>query len=185
MPRLAVIEGSLARAESRAREARERSLQEGNAGRPAVGARFARAGLRHLRWVEDGPQPDARQVPEAYHALAARLLGILAEWEADQGRTEYGLRLLDRAESLAAAEGRGVLLLQRGLIFALTGRGDDALRTLDGAVALLDGNAAETANLAMALLNRSFSYLNIGQVPGGQRRLGPGQLRFGEIMIKP
>ena len=164
MPRLAVIEGSLARAESRAREARERSLQEGNAGRPAVGARFARAGLRHLRWVEDGPQPDARQVPEAYHALAARLLGILAEWEADQGRTEYGLRLLDRAESLAAAEGRGVLLLQRGLIFALTGRGDDALRTLDGAVALLDGNAAETANLAMALLNRSFSYLNIGQV---------------------
>jgi tetratricopeptide (TPR) repeat protein len=164
MPRLAATEGSLTRAESRAREARERSLQEGNAGRPAVGARYARAGLRHLGWVEHGPQPDARQVPEAHHALAARLLGILAEWEADQGRTEYGLRLLDRAESLAAAEDRGVLLLQRGLIFELTGRGNDALRAFGDAVAMLDGNAAETENLAAALLNRVFSYLNIGQV---------------------
>ena len=70
---------SLARAESRAREARERGLREGNAGRPAVGARYARAGLRQLGWTEDGKQPDAQQVHEAHHALAARLLGILAE----------------------------------------------------------------------------------------------------------
>ena len=164
MPRLALTEGSLARAESRAREAREHGLREGNAGRPAVGARHVRAGLRQLGWVEEGHQPDACQVHEAHHALAARLLGILAEWEAEQGRTKYGLRLLDRAESLAAAEDRGILLLQRGLIFMLTGREDDALRALGDAVAMLDGNAAETENLAAALINRSFSYLNIGQV---------------------
>ena len=78
-------------------------LREGNAGRPAVGARYARAGLRQLGWAEDGEQPDAQQVHEAHCGLAARLLVILAEWESEQGRTEYGLRLLDRAESLAAA----------------------------------------------------------------------------------
>src|SRR5579863_8067630 len=100
---------SLARAESRAREARQRGLREGNAGRPAVGARYIRAGLRQLGWREDGEQPDWRQIHEAHHALAARLLGILAEWESMQGRTEYGLRLLDRAEKLAAADDRGIL----------------------------------------------------------------------------
>jgi tetratricopeptide (TPR) repeat protein len=164
MPRSALTEGSLARAESRAREARERGLREGNAGRPAVGARYVRAGLRQLGWVETANQPDARQVHEAHHALAARLLGILAEWEAEQGRTEYGLRLLDRAEAMAAAEDQGIVALQRGLIFMTTGREDDALRALGDAVARLDGNAAETENLAAALLNRSFVYLAIGQV---------------------
>ncbi len=44
-------------------QARERGLQEGNAGRPAVGARYIRAGLRQLGWAEDGEQPDARQMP--------------------------------------------------------------------------------------------------------------------------
>jgi len=164
MPRLAITESSLARAENRAREARERGMQAGNAGRPAVGARYVRAGLRQLGWAENGNPASASQIHAAHHALAARLLMILAELEADQGRTEYALRLLDRAESLAVAGDRGVLLGQRGIVYELTGRGDDALRTLGDAVAILDGNAAETANLAMALLNRSWSYLNIGQV---------------------
>ncbi len=154
----------LARAESRAQEARQRGLREGNAGRPAVGARHARAGLRHLGWAEDGNQPDAAALHEAHHALAARLLGILAGWESKQGRTEYGLRLLDRAESLASANEQGVLLLQRGLMFMRTWRGEAALRALDEAVALLEGNPAETANLATALLNRSFAHLNVGHV---------------------
>ena len=35
---------------------------------------------------------------------------------------------------------------------------------LDEAVALLEGNSAETANLAVALLNRSFVHLNAGDV---------------------
>ena len=162
--RSAITEASLARAESRAREARLRGLQEGNAGRPAVGARYIRAGLRQLGWLESDPRPDVQQVHEAHHALAARMLGILAEWEADQGRTHYGLRLLDRAEGLAAAEDRGILLLQRGLIFVLIGRGDEAVRALDESITLLDGNAAETENLAAALINRSFCYLNVGHV---------------------
>jgi hypothetical protein len=155
---------SLARAESRAREARERGLREGNAGRPAVAARYLRAGLRELGWQEDAEQPDARRIPEVHHALAARLLGILAEWESWQGRTEYGLRLLDRAESLVAADDRGIVVLQRGLIFMRTWREADALRLLDEAVILLAGNPAETYNLASALLNRSVVRLNVGDV---------------------
>ena len=155
---------SLARAERLAREARERGIREGNIGHPAAGARSARTGLRHLGWKEDGDQPDAQQVHEAHHALAARLLTILAVMESKQGRTDYGLRLLDRAEGLAAMENRGLLFLQRGLIFMRTGRKDEALRMLDGAVALLDGEPAETANLAAALLNRSFAHLNAGDV---------------------
>ena len=155
---------SLARAERLARRARERGLREGNSGRPAVGARYIRAGLRELGWTEDGKQPDARQVPEMHHALAARMLGILAQWETEQGRTDYGLNLLDRAEDLVAADDRGILCLQRGLIFVRTGRDADALKALDEAVALLHGNPAETANLAAALLNRSVVHLNAGDI---------------------
>ncbi len=155
---------SLARAESRARDARQRSLREGNAGRPAIGARYARAGLRQLGWTENGRQPDARQVHEEHYGLAARLLGILAEWESELGRTEYAFGLLDHAERLTAADDRGILLLQRGLILMRTGRERDALKVLDAAVSQLEENPAETANLASALLNRSFAYLSLGRV---------------------
>ena len=155
---------SLARAERLARRARERGLREGDSGRPAVGARYIRAGLRELGWTEDGKQPDARQVPEMHHALAARMLGILAQSETEQGRTDYGLNLLDRAEDLVAADDRGILCLQRGLILVRTGRDADALKALDEAVALLQGNPAETANLAAALLNRSLVHLNAGDI---------------------
>jgi CHAT domain-containing protein len=163
--RSARSDSSLARAESLAREARERAIREGNVGRPAVGARYARAGLRRLGWTEDGAQPGAQQLHPAHHALAARLLTILAVWESKQGRTEYGLHLLDRAEGLAAAENHGLLFLQRGLIFMRTGRGSDALRMLDSAVDLLERDPAETTNLTAALLNRSFAHLNRGEVP--------------------
>ncbi len=161
----------LARAERRAREARERALREGNAGRPAVGARYARAGLRQLGWVEDAKQPDAWQLPETHRGLAFRMLVILAGWESLQGRTEYGLRLLDRAEALVAADDRGLLLAQRGLLFMRTWRGSDALRLFDEAVALLEGNPAETAALATTLLNRSFAHLNAGDVRRARRDL--------------
>jgi tetratricopeptide (TPR) repeat protein len=155
---------STARAEMLAREARERGLREGNSGRPAVGARYIRAGLRQLGWMEDGKQPDARQVPEVHHALAARLLIILAGWESKQGRTDYGLRLLDRAESMVAEEHRGILLTQRGTLCMRTWRGGEELKLFDEAVALLEGNPAETYNLASALLNRSFAHLNASDV---------------------
>jgi tetratricopeptide (TPR) repeat protein len=155
---------ALARAQSRAREAREHALREGNAGRPAAGVRYARAGLRHLGWAEDGDQPDTRQVAEAHRPLAARLLGIVGQWEAELGRTGYGLSLLDRAEGLAAAGDRGVLLLQRGLVYMRTGREADAVLVLGDAVAELTGKAAESANLATALLNRSFACLSLVRV---------------------
>jgi tetratricopeptide (TPR) repeat protein len=161
MPRSA---DSHARAESRARAARERALRAGNAGRPAAGARYVRAGLRELGWAEDGTRPDAEQVDTRHHNLAARLLGILAQAEAEQGRTEYGLRLLDRAGGLAAAGDRGIVQSQRGLIFMRTWRRSDALAALDEAVTLLEQNPAETANLVLALLNRSVVHLSVGNV---------------------
>jgi tetratricopeptide (TPR) repeat protein len=160
---------SLARAERLAREARVRALREGNAGRPAVGARYARAGLRQLGWVEDAKQPDAAELPETHRRLAFRMLVILAGWESKQGRTEYGLRLLDRAEALVGADDRGLLLAQRGLLFMRTWRGSDALRLFDEAIALLEGNPAESAALATTLLNRSFAHLNAGDIRRARR----------------
>ena len=159
---------ALARAESRARKARERGLREGNSGRPAVAARYLRAGLRQLGWREDGEQSDTQQVADVHHALAARLLLILSWAESQQGRTDYGLRLLDRAEGLAAVDDRGLLLTLRGILFVRTWQGSAALRALDEAVTLLAGNQAETSNLAAALLNRSFAYLNAGDVRRAQ-----------------
>ena len=103
-----------------------------------LAARHMRTGLLALGWAEDGHQPDARRCPAEHHALAARLLMSLAHCEAEQGRTEYGLRLLDQAERLAARGDRGVLLSQRGLLFVRTWRGRrDALRLLDEAGCLL------------------------------------------------
>src|ERR1700761_4777123 len=107
--RLARSDRSLARAESLALAAHERGWREGNAGRPAVGARYIRSGLRRLGWAEDGGQADEQQVHPAHPALAARMLIALASWESQQGRTEYGLQLLDRAEGLAPADYRGLL----------------------------------------------------------------------------
>jgi tetratricopeptide (TPR) repeat protein len=155
--------GSADRALSRAREAHQRGLRAGNAGRPAVGARQLRAGLALLGWTADGETPGAA-APAAHRALAARLLMTLAAFEAEQSRTQEGLRLLDQAEGLAAAQDRGVLFHQRGLLFMRAWRGTDALAALDDAVTALEANPAEIAVFAAALLNRSFCYLNIGDV---------------------
>ena len=162
---------SLARAEKQAREARERSVRAGVGGRPAAGAHHARAGLRHLGWTEDGDRPDAQRVHEAHRALAARLLAFLAIMESEQGRPQYALQLLDRAAALAPAENRGLLLQQRGYIFLRTGRDNDALNALSGAIALLEGDPAETRNLVAVLLNRSFAHLNRGEVGPARRDL--------------
>ena len=162
MARAGESPSSIARAERLAREARERGLREGNAGRPAVGARYVRAGLRRLGWTENGD--DARQVARVHHGLAARLLIILAGWEAKQGRMEYGLALLDRAEALVAADERAILLIQRGLLCLRRGRAGEALGLFDDAIAALAQNRAETENLASALLNRSLIHLSRGDV---------------------
>ena len=63
MPRAEALAPALARpggaAGPRGARARPAGRQRG---RPAVGARYVRAGLRQLGWAEDGGQPDARQV---------------------------------------------------------------------------------------------------------------------------
>jgi tetratricopeptide (TPR) repeat protein len=109
-------------------------------------------------------QPDARQVTETHRPLAARLLGMVGLWEAELGRTGYGLSLLDRAENLAPAGDRGVILGQRGMVYLRTGREQDAVAVLSEAVAQLTGKPGETLNLARTLLNRSSVYLGLIQV---------------------
>jgi tetratricopeptide (TPR) repeat protein len=128
-----------------------------------------RSGLRWLGWSDTeglgtGGLGRAPLVPQVHQAVAARLLISLAHLEAEQGATAYGLRLLDLAEAMTAAADRGVLLAQRGLMLMRTWRGEEALRTLGEAVTLLDGDPAVAADLARALLNRGFLFLNTGHV---------------------
>jgi hypothetical protein len=155
--------GSLARIESRARDAHQRALRAGSAWRPAVAARHVRSGLDTLGWVEHQELPDAAGIADAHHALAARLLISLAHYEAEQGHTEYGLRLLDHAEPLAATADRGILISQRGLLFARLWRSGEALPLLDQAVILLQAYP-EPECLAVVLLNRSLLHLNAADV---------------------
>jgi tetratricopeptide (TPR) repeat protein len=150
------------RAGRRAWAAHRRGLQAGATGRPAMGARHLRAGLLLLGWAEDGEEgPD--QVGAAHRPVAARLLISLAHLEAEQGRTEYGLRLLDVAEEMIAREDRGILLSQRGLLLLRTWRIGEALRFFDAAVPLLEGYA-DVKVLARVLLNRGVLHLNVGSV---------------------
>ena len=127
----------------------------GNAGHPAVGARLVSAGLAALGWREDGDG-----VPERHRALAARMVITLAYLEAEQGRADYGLRLLDHAEPRRVAD-RGHLHSQRGLMLLRTGRWADALGQLTTAEPLARRDPELQARV---LLNRSVVYLNTGDV---------------------
>ena len=146
----------------RAQVAHERGLRAGATGHPSAGARQLRAGLKALGWTEHRPA-NAGPLPEPYQAVAARLLISLAHLEAEQGRTELGLQLLDAATSITATADRGILLSQRGLLLLRTGRSAEALRYLDEAVPLLAGYA-DPAVLARVLLNRGVTRLNLGQI---------------------
>ncbi len=148
------------RAVRRAWEAHRRGVQAGAAGRPVLGARHLRAGLLLLGWEDNR---DQHVVQEAYRPVAARLLISLAHLQAEQGRTEYGLRLLDLAEEMTAPADRGILLSQRGLLLMRTWRIGEALRFFDAAVPLLDGYA-DVRVLARVLLNRGVLHLNVGSV---------------------
>jgi tetratricopeptide (TPR) repeat protein len=144
----------------RAWEAHRRGVQAGASGRPVAGARHLRTGLLLLGWEESGGQPVVRQ---EHRPVAARLLISLAHLEAEQGRTEHGLRLLGLAEEMTAPADRGILLSQRGLLLMRTWRIGEALRFFDAAVPLLDGYP-DTTVLARLLLNRGFLHLNAGSV---------------------
>ena len=126
-----------------------------------------RAGLLLLGWEEGRDQPAVRPQDRA---VAARLLISLAHLEAEQGRTEHGLSLLDLAEGMTAPADRGVLLSQRGLLLMRTWRIGEALPLFDAAVPLLDGYA-DARVLARLLLNRGFLHLNAGSVQRAQGRL--------------
>ena len=109
---------------------------------------------------ESGDRPVAQ---EEYRPVAARLLISLAHLEAEQGRTEHGLRLLGLAKEMTAPADRGILLSQRGLLLMRTWRIGEALRLFDAAVPLLEGYS-DVRVLARVLLNRGFLHLNVGSV---------------------
>jgi len=142
-------------------------LRAGAAGQPAIGARKLRSGLAVLGWAEDDQRLASAQVAEPHHALTARLLMSLAHFEGEQGRTEYGLRLLDQAEPMTADQDRGILLYQRGLALMRIGKDSLALPLFDQAVSLLHGYP-DAADLARALLNRGV--LHLGRAHLGRAR---------------
>jgi tetratricopeptide (TPR) repeat protein len=119
------------------------------AGRPAVGAARLRAALR--------------SVPAGEANLTARILISLAHAEAEQGRTEAGLRLLDEAESTVAEDDRGILTQQRGLLLLRTGHVDESLALLNLAVPMLQRSGHRQV-LARTLLNRAVLHLDAGRV---------------------
>src|SRR5690348_8621321 len=163
-PRARPLSGLMSTAEQRASRAHRRGVLAGNAGHPAVGARLVRTGLAALGWREEDDGG-----PERHGALAARMVITLAYLEAEQGRADYGLRLLDRAELAVAAADRGHLHSQRGLMLLRTGRWAAALGQLTTAEPLAGGDPELQARV---LLNRSVVHLNTGDV-----RLARGDLR--------
>jgi len=141
----------------RARELHRRGLEALNRGRPLLGARSLRAGLRLLRW------PHASGAWQSHRELTFRLLGTLAAAEVACGNSDRGFGLLDSVDTLITENNRGVLLLQRGLLLTMIGRVDDAVRSFDAAVPLL-ARAGERVALARTLLNRAFIHQIAGQV---------------------
>jgi tetratricopeptide (TPR) repeat protein len=133
-----------ARRLERALSKHRRGLAAHAAGHPKTAAGHLRAGLAIL-----GPRPAS---PEAA-ATAARLLISLAHAEAEQGRVEHGLELLERAGPLAAPEDVGVLLAQRALFEWRVGRYHAALPLFDQAVAAL-ADHPDPIHLVKVLLNR-------------------------------
>ena len=109
-----------------------------------------------LRLLEPAPPPGSE-------ALTARLLTSLAHAEAELGRVERGLELLDRAEALANAQQRAVVISQRGLLLWRAGRYEAALRCFDEAIPLL-ADHPDRLVLARVLLNRSGLHLGTARV---------------------
>jgi tetratricopeptide (TPR) repeat protein len=142
---------------ARARELHARGLEALNRGRPLLGARSLRAGLRLLGW------PGATGSWQSHRELTFRLLGTLAAAEVARGNSDRGFGLLDSMDTLITDDNRGVLLLQRGLLLTMIGRVDDAVRSFDAAVPLLE-RADERVALARTLLNRAFIHQIAGQV---------------------
>jgi tetratricopeptide (TPR) repeat protein len=145
--------------ERRALEAHRKGLRAGNSGDPAAAAQWLRSGLEDIGWREETNASGG--VPEEYRPLAARLLITLSFMESEQGRVDYGLRLLDHAERYAVSSDNGRVRSQRGLLLLRMGRWQEALAQLDAAESSLSADAEQHATL---LLNRGVLRLNIGDV---------------------
>jgi tetratricopeptide (TPR) repeat protein len=156
-----------------------RGVAETAAGRPAAGARYLHAALRLTAAPTGAPGtgPAGREgtgtangtggatngMAAQLRETTARVLISLAHAEAEQGRTERGLALLDEAAGLLPADRRALLLQQRGLLLLRLGRADDALGLLDAAVPLLE-RSGEPVVLARTLLNRGNLHTYAGRL---------------------
>ncbi|HEY0637801.1 MAG TPA: hypothetical protein VGD67_09155, partial [Pseudonocardiaceae bacterium] len=140
----------------RAAQQRARAVAVGAAGRPLRASRMLHRLLDRL--PADPAQPSVL-------AVRARTLASLAYFEAELGRVELGLELLDDAERLAAnLDNRGLrgnLHVQRGAILVRRGLLADALVHLDRAVELLD---EQVEDRCATLLNRSALNLYRGNL---------------------
>ena len=141
-------------------ERHRRGVAAGAAGRPAAAAEHFRAGLRLLE-----PEP-----PTGSEGLTARLLASLAHAEAELGRVERGLELLDRAEPLAGADHRVAIIAQRGLLLWRVGRYRAALPCFDEAIPLL-ADYPDQLVLARALLNRGGLHLGTARIAAARADL--------------
>ncbi|MGW3342132.1 CHAT domain-containing protein [Nonomuraea rubra] len=133
------------------------SVEATDNGRPALAARRLRQALTLLGWTTPaGGTPGDDD-------LLARLLTSLAHAEAEQGRSELGMDLLDEAQRRAPAGELAIVHAQRGLMHLRMGSSTQALRELDIAAPMLqlDGDRVE---LARVLLNRSVIHIATGRI---------------------
>jgi tetratricopeptide (TPR) repeat protein len=135
---------------------RRRAVATGAAGQPVRAARMLNRALDVLN----------RATPsDAVIAVYARVLASLAYFEAEQGRVELGLELVDQARRFASGLNdpsvHGLLHLQRGSILVRRGSLRSALSELDQAVRLLHDDPEYQCR---TLLNRSALHLYGGNL---------------------
>ncbi len=101
---------SLARAERLAREARERGLREGNAAAPRSAPAMSARGCGSWAGQKTGSSPTRGRCTRCTMAWPPGCWGSWPNGSPSRAAPSYGLRLLDRAEDLIAADDRGILL---------------------------------------------------------------------------
>jgi tetratricopeptide (TPR) repeat protein len=141
------------------RDLHQRGVEAANRGRPVLGARHLRAGLRLVGWPGENRTAAWRALPD----LTVRLLSSLAAVEVARGNSALGFELMDSADRLLTEDNRGLLLVQRGLLLTMVGRVDDAVRCFDAAEPVLV-RTGEQAALTRTLLNRAFIHQIAGRV---------------------
>ncbi|MFC4120654.1 CHAT domain-containing protein [Nonomuraea zeae] len=132
-------------------------------GRPATPARSGVSGDGTP--TEGAPSDDttgAGAAASGWDDLLARLLTSLAHAEAERGRTELGLSLLDEAQRCAPPPELAIVHAQRGLLLLRLGSNAEALRELDLAAPMLFDH--DRVELARVLLNRSVIHLSTGRI---------------------